>query len=82
MRLKIVHDEHPESPREWSNLGTMICFHPHGNLGDRHGYPEPLSFVYGLACETDENAVEEEEDRFEEQQISFHRRWDRQSLNW
>ena len=35
---KIVYDETPESPRDWDNLGTMICFHGRYNLGDKHGY--------------------------------------------
>ena len=25
--IKIFHDPDPESPREWSNLGTLICWH-------------------------------------------------------
>jgi len=37
-RIKIIHDENPESPREWDNLGTMVCFHGRYNLGDKHEY--------------------------------------------
>jgi len=33
-RIKIVQDPSPESPREWDNLGTMVCVHPRYNLGD------------------------------------------------
>jgi hypothetical protein len=37
--LAIVQDESRESPREWSNLGIMVCFHKRYNLGDEgHGY--------------------------------------------
>jgi hypothetical protein len=37
--VAIYPDDSPESPREWSNLGTMICFHPDYNLGDEnHGF--------------------------------------------
>ncbi len=37
--VKIYQDEDPVSPREWDNLGTMVCFHPHHNLGDeKHGF--------------------------------------------
>lgn len=32
--LEIHQDDSPESPREWDNLGTMICDHPHYTLGD------------------------------------------------
>lgn len=37
-RLKLVHDSSPESPRNWDNLGTMICFHNRYDLGDNHNY--------------------------------------------
>lgn len=37
-RLKIVQDSSPESPRNWDNLGTMICFHNRYDLGDKHSY--------------------------------------------
>jgi hypothetical protein len=37
-RLKVVHDSSAESPREWDNLGKMICFHNRYNLGDKHNY--------------------------------------------
>jgi len=37
-RLKIVQDSSPESPRNWDNLGTMICFHRRYDLGDKHSY--------------------------------------------
>ena len=35
--IGIIHrDEHAESPRDWDNLGTMICHHRRYNLGDKH----------------------------------------------
>ena len=34
--LEILQDESHESPREWDNLGTMICFHRRYNLGDKN----------------------------------------------
>jgi len=41
IKLEIYYDTDPESPREWDNLGTMICFHKRRNLGDKdHGYRE------------------------------------------
>ena len=40
-RIKIMPDEDPESPRDWDNLGTMVCFHGRYNLGDsNHGYKD------------------------------------------
>jgi hypothetical protein len=35
-KLIISVDEDAESPREWDNLGTMICFHRRYDLGDKH----------------------------------------------
>lgn len=32
--VKIYYDMSPESPREWDNVGTMICGHRSYNLGD------------------------------------------------
>lgn len=37
-KLKVIQDSNPESPREWDNLGTMICFHRRYDLGDKHNY--------------------------------------------
>lgn len=39
--LKIIYDECAESPREWDNLGTMVCFHRRYNLGDKHNFSSP-----------------------------------------
>lgn len=36
--LKICYDEITESPREWDNLGRMVCFHRRYSLGDDHNY--------------------------------------------
>lgn len=36
--IEIFQDDSPESPREWSNLGKMICFHKRYSLGDKHDY--------------------------------------------
>lgn len=36
--LEVHQDQSPESPREWDNLSTMICFHRRYNLGDKHNY--------------------------------------------
>lgn len=37
--IKIEQDQDAINPRENSNVGTMVCFHPRYNLGDEgHGY--------------------------------------------
>jgi len=32
--VTIKHDQDPESPREWDNIGRMVCWHRRYNLGD------------------------------------------------
>lgn len=34
--IKIYQDEDARDPRDWDNLGTMICFHNQYELGDEH----------------------------------------------
>lgn len=36
--LEIYFDPYPQNPREWDNLGIMVCFHRKYSLGDRHNY--------------------------------------------
>ena len=47
----IKQDESPESPRDWDNLGTMVCWHRNYNLGDVNGqkeYDSPAEFLKTL----------------------------------
>jgi len=37
-KLVVEHSDFAESPREWDNLGTMVCFHRRYDLGDKHNY--------------------------------------------
>lgn len=37
-KVRTFIDESPESPREWDNMGTMVCFHGRYNLGDKTDY--------------------------------------------
>lgn len=41
LTVKIFSDSDPESPREWDNLGTMVCFHRRYNLGDKNEFKTP-----------------------------------------
>lgn len=36
--IKIEYDDINESPRNWDNIGTMICFHKRYDLGDKHNF--------------------------------------------
>ena len=37
-QIDVIQDTNPESPREWDNIGTMVCFHNRYTLGDKHNY--------------------------------------------
>jgi hypothetical protein len=37
-RLSIKYDMDPQSPREWDNIGKMVCFHRRYDLGDKHDF--------------------------------------------
>ncbi len=43
-KLQVFRDEDAESPREWDNLGKMVCWHRRYNLGDKHEYKDPQAF--------------------------------------
>ena len=43
LTVEIYADDSPESPREWSNLGVMLCGHRRYNLGDEQ--IDNLSFM-------------------------------------
>jgi hypothetical protein len=49
VRCRIVYDPEPVNPREWDNLGTMVCFHKHYILGDppgrKHDFETPSQFL-------------------------------------
>ena len=49
--LRVEQDEMAESPREWDNMSTMICWHRHYNLGDKHNYEDSFEFLLGIARE-------------------------------
>ena len=50
-RLDVMYDETARSPREWSNLGTMVCWHSRYGLGDKHDYSDPKDFLLSLLLE-------------------------------
>lgn len=44
-------DEYPESPREWSNLGTFITFDSSYYSPDKHNFNEPADFISSILGE-------------------------------
>jgi len=49
-RLIVRVDGDNEDPRTWDNVGTMTCFHSRYNLGDKHQWKEPETFLQDLAA--------------------------------
>lgn len=60
-RVKIENDDTPNSPRDWDNLGTMVCWHRNYNLGDEQPKESPDDYRRNLACQYDDGL----EDRLE-----------------
>ena len=49
LTVTIAYDtDTQDTPRDWDNLGTMICWHRRYDLGDKHGYADPESFLEDL----------------------------------
>ncbi|WP_299476413.1 hypothetical protein [uncultured Paracoccus sp.] len=53
--IKIFHDPDAESPREWPNLGTLICWHRRYRLGNSHRFDSPEAFLRDLADVSDQS---------------------------
>lgn len=48
--VTIDYDEYPgDTPRDWDNLGIMVCWHSRYNLGDSHDYADPQAFIHDLS---------------------------------
>lgn len=46
LTVRIYTDPDPFNPRkEWNPMGTMVCWHPRYQLGDKHGYRDPSEFM-------------------------------------
>lgn len=43
--IEIWRDDDPWNPREWDNLGTMLCVHPRYKLGDKQGTEEEIEEI-------------------------------------
>lgn len=46
--IKIFHDPDAESPRDWDNLGTMVCGHSRYKLGDDNSFGSARDFLIDL----------------------------------
>lgn len=50
-RVRIIADDNPESPRQWDNVGKMVCWHRRYNLGDEQPRESAGEFLRNLAAE-------------------------------
>ena len=53
LKINIWHDQDPIDPREWDNIGKMVCFHNRYKLGDDHDFRDPEDFDAFLVEEKD-----------------------------
>jgi len=49
--VNIYYDGDGESPRDWDNLGNIVCFHSRYNLGDDHDFKSWQQWIVALAEE-------------------------------
>jgi len=57
--VKIIADCDPENPREWDNLGTMVCAHRrYSSLGDTDGKDDALQIIYRYLSEKQLDALD------------------------
>ena len=49
--LEVLEEDCPESPRDWDNLCTIICWHRHYNLGDKNPFDDVDEFLERLCYE-------------------------------
>jgi hypothetical protein len=49
--LEVINDNCPESPRNWDNICTMVCWHRDYDLGDKHPFDDVDEFLERLCYE-------------------------------
>ena len=57
--LEVLEEDCPENPRNWSNLCTMVCWHKHYYLGDKHDYDGIEDFFQTLCKEVLDKGYDE-----------------------
>jgi hypothetical protein len=72
--LQIHPDLDPESPREWDNAGTMVCWHNRYSLGDEQPGEDPEGHMIQLIESCVDDDFEEELGRYTDF-LYEHRSW-------
>lgn len=57
-KIEIFRDDDPMSPREWDNLGHMVCWHSRYNLGDEFRRDDQEDWLLELAEAVDDSVAE------------------------
>ena len=57
-KLIVKRENYPDNPRNWDNIGTMVCFHSRYDLGDKHYYDSPAEFLLDLLNNADLGGIE------------------------
>lgn len=50
--IEVVQDSDAESPRNWDNLGVMVCSHRRYTLGDEDGLSKAVTFIKANVSDT------------------------------
>lgn len=56
--LEVMTEDYPQSPREWDNLGTMVCWHKRYGLGDEQPDANHKKWQENLAISLDDEVEE------------------------
>lgn len=51
LTVEIHQDSDPMNPREWDNVGKMVCWHRNYLLGDEQPKCSPSEYLFQLMCE-------------------------------
>lgn len=62
--LKVEQDDMATGPREFENICTMVCWHRHYNLGDKHDYDGIEDFFQSLCKEVLGKGYDETDDLY------------------
>ena len=50
LTVRLEQDTDAMSPRDWDNVGVMVCWHRNYRLGDKHEFTSPQDFLESDEC--------------------------------
>ncbi len=48
-KITVEHDDTPVDPRDWDNIGTIVCWHRNYAIGDKHDFENPHNMFHELS---------------------------------